>query len=148
MIILPIVLATFVILGISIYFIAHANNSKVLENTVNEIVESGHNVNATLSQGQWPTGNLIESIPQIETGTVGNVVETPQGISVNVLNLELADYQNYINKTQQSGFNNITQSTSSSNSILYSAKNANGLLLRTSYSTETKKMSLVISKED
>ena len=148
MIILPIVVATLIILGISIYFIARANNSKVLENTANEVVQSNPSMNATLSQGQWPTGNLMAALPKIEVGTVGNVVETQQGISVNVLNLELLDYQNYIAKTQQSGFTNITQSTSSTNTILYSAKNASGLLLRTSYSTETKKMSLVISQED
>ncbi len=148
MLALPVTIAVLVVLGVAIYFVARANNSNVLENSDNTTVNPGISANATLSEGQWPTCNLMSSLPKIEVGTVGNVVETPQGISVNVLNLELADYQSYIAKTQQNGFNNIVQSTSSTNTILYSAKNANGLLLRTSYSTESKKMSLVISQDD
>ena len=103
-------------------------------------------IEAKVTNGQLPNNSLLSYIPTINVGKIGDVIESPNGISITVLNIELQEYQYYISLTQQSGFVNNVETTSTPNVILYSAQNNNSVLLRTSYSTETKKMTLVISQ--
>lgn len=126
----------------------NSNTANINTNTVkNEVVSHKPSDDAIISQGKLPNNKLVNLVPQITAGTIGDVIEAPSGVSINILNLELEEYQNYIALTQQAGFVNDTQSESSTNTILYASKNSNGVLIRTSYSAETKKMSLVISQE-
>lgn len=149
--IIPIVVAL-VILIISVILLSQKNNNNATNNIQNtETVQpqtQNPASNAVITQGKLPTNSFIAAIPKITVGTIGDVIETANGTSINVLNIELQDYQNYISQTQEIGFVNNIDTTSTTNTILYSASNNNGLLLRTSYSTETKKMSLVIEKND
>ena len=147
LIIIPIIVIV-IIVAIILFFVfnnKNESNDDFLNGTNQEPV---HNPleDATLSNGQWPTSGLMSKIPRISVGTVGDVVETDSGTSVSVFNISLSDYQNYIAQVQHAGFNINEQSTSTTNSVLYSSSNAEGISIKTSYSTETQKMSLVISQ--
>lgn len=147
-----IILSSLLIITVIIFIIVLLNiQSSNIQNTDNDyknvIINYKPSDDAIISQGKLPNNKLIAFIPQITVGKIGDVIETPGGISINVLNVELQDYQDYIALTQQVGFDNVVQSESSPNTIIYSAKRGNSILLRTSYSTDSKKMSLVISKE-
>ncbi len=148
------IIAGIVILLILIILLAvwFAKRNKTTENTT-DLYRTSENVHnplsdATVSNGKWPTTGLMAKIPAITVGTVGDVVENTAGTSVSVYNITLSDYQNYIAQVQKAGFNQNEKSTSTSNSILYSSSNAEGISLKTSYSTETQKMSLVIQNAD
>lgn len=148
-IIAGIVILLIVILVLVVWF---ANRNKTTENTT-DLYRTSENVHnplsdATVSNGKWPTTGLMAKIPAITVGTVGDVVENTAGTSVSVYNITLSDYQNYIAQVQKAGFNQNEKSTSTTNSILYSSSNAEGISLKTSYSTETQKMSLVIQNAD
>lgn len=147
LIIIPIIVVVIIIAIILFFVFINKNNSD--DNFLNGTNQAPvHNPleDATVSNGKWPTSGLMAKLPQITVGTVGDVVETDSGTSVSVFNMSLSDYQNYIAQVQHAGFNINEQSTSTTNSILYSSSNAEGILIKTSYSTETQKMSLVISE--
>ena len=147
LIIIPIIVIV-IIVAIILFFVFN-NKNNLDDNFLNGTNQAPvHNPleDATLSSGQWPTSGLMSKLPQISVGTVGDVVETDSGTSVSVFNLSLSDYQNYIAQVQHAGFNINEQSTSTTNSVLYSSSNAEGYSIKTSYSTETQKMSLVISQ--
>lgn len=147
LIIISIIVVVIIVAIILFFVFSNRNNSD--DNFLNGTNQNPvHNPlsDATLSNGKWPTSGLMSKIPQISVGTVGDVVETNSGTSVSIFNISLSDYQNYIAKVQQSGFVFNEQSSSTSNSVLYSSNNSEGILIKTSYSTETQKMSLVISQ--
>ncbi len=142
-------IAIIAVIAIIICIVLFANNSKKSnENSLTNETASTTNTNVVLSEGAVPQNNsLMKYVPPITAGTIGNTVETDKGVSINVLNLQLEEYQAYIALSQQYGFTLETDTTSNTNTILYSAKNANGILMRTSYSTDSKKMSLVVSQQ-
>ena len=147
LIIIPIIVII-IIIAIILFFVFNNKNESDDDFIVGSNQAPVHNPleDATLSNGKWPTTGLMAKIPQISVGTVGDVVETDSGTSVSVFNISLSDYQNYIAQVQHAGFNINEQSTSTTNSVLYSSSNAEGVLIKTCYSTETQKMSLVISQ--
>ena len=147
LIIIPIIVIVIIVAIILFFVFSNRNNSDDdFLNGTNQAPVHNPLEDATLSSGQWPTSGLMAKIPQISVGTVGDVVETDSGTSVSVFNISLSDYQNYIAQVQHAGFNINEQSTSTTNSVLYSSSNAEGISIKTSYSTETQKMSLVISQ--
>lgn len=147
LIIIPIIVIVIIVAIILFFVFSNKNNSDDdFLNGTNQAPVHNPLEDATLSSGQWPTSGLMAKIPQISVGTVGDVVETDSGTSVSVFNISLSDYQNYIAQVQHAGFNINEQSTSTTNSVLYSSSNAEGISIKTSYSTETQKMSLVISQ--
>lgn len=147
LIIIPIIVIVIIVAIILFFVFSNRNNSDDdFLNGTNQAPVHNPLEDATLSSGQWPTSGLMAKLPQISVGTVGDVVETDSGTSVSVFNISLSDYQNYIAQVQHAGFNINEQSTSTTNSVLYSSSNAEGISIKTSYSTETQKMSLVISQ--
>lgn len=143
---------TVIIIISIIIVVVISNNKNSNEENSNTITEQTQEVEppvkSKITQGQLPTSSLMSFLPSINIGTIGDVIETDAGMSVTVLNIELQDYQNYIALTQQNGFVNNIDTKSTVNTVLYSARNSNGIYLQTSYSTETKKMTLVVSKDE
>lgn len=151
-IVLSSIIGGIILIGIIVFILININksNNTTLDMSQNENTQNiiGPSIKAKISQGQLPVNSLMNYLPSFTVGTIGDVIESDQGISITILNLELQDYQYYISLTQENGFVNNIDTSSTTNVILYSSRNNDNILLRTSYSTETKKMSLVISAEE
>lgn len=99
----------------------------------------------SFGETEWPTSDLAKSIPEFKNGKIVTVVETNDGVLINLEEASLEDFENYLNEIKKT-FTKDAYDMKSEGYVSYAAENDEGIGVTLTYVAE-ETMSITVQKK-
>lgn len=99
----------------------------------------------TMGDTDWPTGDVANMIPECKDGSVTYVLEMPNAVNISVSNISESEYEDYMARVQNAGFDQNVTTMDSEGSMMYMAADNDGNDFVLSYYPDEELMTIIFT---
>ena len=114
------------------------------DNTIT-VESDDEDFSVTMGNTDWPTGDVAKMLPECKDGTVTYVLEMPDAVSVSVSEISESEYEDYLARVQNAGFDQNVMTMNSEGSTTFSAADSHENNVVLSYYAEEELMTIIFS---
>ena len=134
---------------------------KVVEDIINENSDSDVDVDidgdtitvdnddedfsVTMGETDWPTGDVAKMLPECKDGTVTYVLEMADAVNVSVSEISESEYEDYLTRVKNAGFDQNVATMDSEGSFMYTATDSDGYNIVLAYYSDEELMTIIFS---
>ena len=87
----------------------------------------------TMGKTDWPTGDVAKMLPECKDGSVTYVLEMTDAVNISVSDISESQYEDYLTRVQNAGFDQNVTTMDSEGSLMYTAVNNDGYTIVLAY---------------
>lgn len=99
----------------------------------------------TMGDTDWPTGDVAKMLPECKDGTVTYVLEMTDAVNISVSEISESEYEDYLARVQNAGFDQNVTTMDSEGSLMYTATDSDGYNIVLSYYSAQELMTIIFS---
>ena len=99
----------------------------------------------TMGKTDWPTGDVAKMLPECKDGSVTYVLEMTDAVNISVSDISESQYEDYLTRVQNAGFDQNVTTMDSEGSFMYTATDSDGYTIVLAYYSDEELMTIIFS---